>query len=232
MAKRRFRSRGRFRRVRRRGLRAKRLRKFIKRTVNRMQEVKYTVDNTGIATPDNAVAILNINPDVPQGVSKDARIGLRIRSRKLTVKWSLQISSGVSTPQNAEKAVRILILQQRVAWTSPSVLFSDFTDLSTDWQTTIKGVNARVLFDSTRNLVPALSGGGNPTQIGMGSGRWTAKKYFRINNNVNYPTSAALAPTDPKDLYWFVVLTNNYLGTANAGQIIGTIFVRHSFTDM
>lgn len=232
MAKRRFRSRGRFTRIRRRRrFGAKRLRRFIKRTINRMSEVKYAVTELPVNWADNTAFFQKLNPDIPTGVNKDNRIGNRVKTKLLTVKWLIRTGTNANTSQNLEKIVRITIWQQRQILTLPNPIIADIYDSPGNFLSTLKGNNIRVMYDKTMNLTPGLSGGGNPTQLSFGHTHWFKRKFFRVRNNVNFYDSNADQPTDFKDNYWMTITTSNLGGGNNAGGILGGVYVRQSYTD-
>lgn len=228
MAKRRFRSRGRFSRVRRRrGGGAKRLKRFVKRVVNRMSEVKYATESGAWNYDANGTVLTSINPVITQGASKNQRIGNKIKSKRLYLKLNAWISSDTGAADWFTRKLRIVILQPRVAFSVP-LQNSDILDDGNNWLSTIKGTAVRVLYDKMFPLTPQLDANQHPSN----SGSVTKKMVFRINNNVTYRDSTVNSPTDLKDQYW-IFMFSDFLGLGTGGyDIQGNWFVRHSYIDL
>lgn len=207
MAKRRFRSRRRFTRVRRRRGGARRLRRFVKRVVRRMSEVKYRTATSSVAFDAASNYQATIVPTFPQGVDKYNRIGNRIRYKYLQFRWTLQASNGSNNLSRSQCFVRLLLIQSRTV--PPAVA----NPLNQGWLfdspgptaivSSIQNQNVRVLMDKSIWL-GILD---NATLIERPPNIW-GKKKVRINNNVNFINSTDLLPTDPKDNYYLYIISN------------------------
>lgn len=227
MVKRRFRSRGKFRRIRRRrGVRSRRLFRTIKRTLNRITEIKYSTANNVINIDPNVGFIAYLPPVIAQGVDKNQRIGNRIKYKKLSFRFIINVQT-VAAIDYTPIMVRYIVFQPRTQLSNPIVL-ADFLDVPTDPLSTIKGTAVRVMYDKMSSLVPT----NDANQIGSGPQKHVRKITFMTKNNVTYRDSTVSLPTDVKDTYYFVVLTQ-VLGQGAGGYLlIGQWFVRQSFIDI
>lgn len=213
MAKRRFRSRGRFSRIRRRrrGVRSKRLTRFIKRTVRRMSEVKYATSNGLVNIDAFTGVVIRLNPTIAQGVNKNQRLGNKIRSKFFQFRAICYLLDGTSGANNLIAYIRILIVQPRILPTNGlangpvlNEIF-DINSTAADAMTSsVKNVNVRVLMDKTYSRPTYVGAGWEPGALPT----FAIKKKVRLTNNVSYDQSISTLPTDPKDNYYLILLSD------------------------
>lgn len=223
MAKRRFRSRRRFSRIRRRrGFRSKRLVRAIKRTVRRMQEIKYAVFSFINSNPiDSSLGnIVNITPAFDQGVDKNQRIGYNLQYKYLQVRYRLVAQSSTnSTSMN----VRHIIFQSR---TNVNTLLSDQKTQpifnvggSNAYLSSINNSYCRVLSDktTTMGIFPNNQNAQLPSNFRF-------KKKIRIHNRVTFNNASQVQPPDIKDNYYMIIVTDSGLNTTTYGlQLVSRI---------
>lgn len=222
MAKRRFRSGGRFRRLRRRrgGLRSKRLRKFVKRTVRSMSEIKWATISNSVATIDPANGTSqSINPAFVNGNSKTSRIGNKIRYKFLQFRLNFQVTAISGTVYQATQTTRIIIFQPRIILfanpQSPTITETllIFASPSDRVISSIDNTRCRILMDRTYLLSPL----GFYTSTGLPTaGRLKMKK--RVNNNVSFISGNSF-PQEPKDTYYIAIFTDVSLPNTNSMTI-------------
>lgn len=205
MAKRRFRSRGRFTRLRRRRGRSSRLKKFVKRVVRRMSEVKYAISNgSGTFDAGNDYAA-NITPTIAVGPGKDERIGWKVRYKYLQFRLWLLAYEG-STGGEAAIVTRVILWQPRLPvanGTNPHDM--PLFNLTGNTYAQVSPINnnaARIIMDKT------IAMGVRPlaSDVMLPAVR-IFKKKIRINNNVNFQNATTTQPGDPKDNYFLTIVT-------------------------
>lgn len=218
MAKRRFRSRGRFSRVRRRRMRPKRLGKYIKRVVRRMSEVKYVTTALGAPALVDAFTGLRVrlNPNLPQGTDKNERIGNKIRMKYCQFRMSFAVIKDTVDPPPPVYVVRVVLVQARLLpadglVTGPSFadVFIDATDGSQIVHSSINNNMVRVIMDRTyvmQNL-DAVTGDDDRFPPGLQAAKYIKKKW-RQNNNVLFRSSTQITPQDPKDNFYLMMISN------------------------
>lgn len=208
--KKRFRSRGRFSRVRRRRTGGRRLQKFIKRTIRKMSEIKYaTTATNGLVAFDAFTGVtVRLNPLIPQGSDKDERIGNRVRWKFLQFRMILSVLDGTSGANPLVVRMRIMIIQPRLQpaaglVTGPNItdIFDNSTNGAQAIVSSIKNTSVRVIMDKTYSL--GVLGVASQSQL---KAALTVKKKVRINNNVNYLNAGQTLPQDPKDNYYLVMI--------------------------
>lgn len=211
--KRRFRSRGRFTKLRRRrgGFRTKRLRKFVKRVVKRMQETKYRTANADATVDAFTGYVTSIVPTFPQGVDKYNRIGNRISWKYLQFRLSLLFTRAQGTASAV--LVRLIMFQTRTAYQPPTGnsttnIWPYLFDTAPGIVSSIKNQNVRILMDKTRWF--GLQDYADLTQEVP---FWYIKKKIPIRNNVNFISSAELVPNETKDQIYFAIITNRIAAT-------------------
>lgn len=234
MAKRRFRSRGKFRRTRR--VRTKRLRRFIKKTIRRMCEIKYvTIPQNALGAFDAQTGtVIPLTPTFTQGSDKDDRIANSIKYKYLQFRGRLHAS--VAQGGSSLITVRLMIVQMRIMPVAgiaagaiqnpvPNEIFNDATNNVESTFSSINNNAVRVLMDKTyaMGVLPNAAQSQLPALI-----KW--KKKVRINNNVNFRAGANLRPLDPKDNYFFVVTSD--ISAANLVNLNTIIHTRISFIDI
>lgn len=207
MAKRRFRSRGRFRRIRRRGGRGvRRSKKFVKRVVRSMQETKYSVGTANVNNVDsNTGYAAEVTPVFVQGVTKETRLGNRIRYKYIHFRMRL-IHEGVAAQSDV---VRVILFWSRLPLTvpvnpnKPNTWADVFDQPGVSTLSTLKNTNLRVVMDRTRFL--GIVGNAQETQA---PSQWYIKKKFRTNQRVNFLNNLDQQPKDPKDKLYILVVTD------------------------
>lgn len=228
MAKRRFRSRGRFRRIRRRRGGARRLKKFVNRVVKRMSEIKYVTTADGFNFDAFNSRIIALNPSIPQGVDKTQRIGNKIQYKRMSLRFNFWIVGNATAVPNFTQTLRLMIFQPRVAFSNPAATLDIFD--TNNWMSTIKGTAVRVMYDKFFTVTPQQSA--TAAQLATNTGRIMKKIQFRINNNVTFRDSTVSAPTDYKDQYYAYVSSSVYDTTPNEYNLQGQWFVRISYIDV
>lgn len=192
-----------------------------------MSEIKYVVSALNFNNDVNAFTSIDITPVVPQGVDKNQRIGNKIKYKMLTVRIWFHIASGINAVDFNAKVVRLCILQLRTTLTAP-VALTDFFDNGT-FNSTVSGTQVRVMFDKCYCMVPAL----DPNQIAPGNPMKIFKKlHFKVNNNVTFKSVANTEPTDLKDQYYLLLLTDDLGSGLNRYNMQGNVFTRMSYIDL
>lgn len=198
------------RRGRRSVYRSKKVSRFIKKVVRNMAETKYAVkffDFNG--DPFSGVTQL-LNPNIPQGIDKNQRIGNTIKYKFLQLRFSIGFVSPSDPFVNYfATTVRIIVWQPRSAYTIPSTPYLDsflftYTQQFRTGYSPVNNQNVRVLFDrllpfSSVNLTTFLP----PVRC--------FKLKTRINNNVSFASASDVIPKDPKDLYYITVIPHSNL---------------------
>jgi len=235
MAKRRFRSRGRFSRLRRRRrIGARRLKKFIKRTFRRMSEVKYatTITNGYVNTDPSSFIPIRLNPIIAQGADKSERIGNRIRYKFMQIRCIFNVFDGAQPANPFIQHVRVLIVQPRLipaagvgAGPSLAEVFDDGINNIAGVVSSIRNTAIRVIMDRTYTMSTV----GNGASVQLPSGNHFKKK-VRISNNVNYYGSGNTLPLDPKDNY-YMYFVSDATGAGEA-NIAYNLHTRISFIDV
>lgn len=205
---------GRFRRrfVRRTG-RLRRLRKFVKRTVARMQEVKYSTTNAAFDIATNVPSFQAITPTFSQGAAKNQRVGNTIRYRWLTLRLNIYAIAAAASA-NSVATFRIVLVQLRLPLTTPNPQITDIFDTTSPYST-VKGTNVRVLWDKVISL--QIFGQATNTNF---LPVYNKKIRRKINNRVNFGATLDTVPRDVKDTYYLVVypastVVNDYVITVN-----------------
>lgn len=194
-----------------------------------MSEIKYNFISATINQDVNTFYVANITVDFPQGVDKDNRIGNKIKYRNLTVKFGIlmdETAGGAAVPY-LSRVMRVLIVQPRTDLSTP-VAMSDIFDLPNNYLSTVKGTAVRVLYDRMANIVPMTAS----NQLAVNSGRFVRKLVFRNRNNVTFRDSTVNLPTDDKDLYYLIVITDAINSGAGNYTLQGNWFVRQSYIDV
>lgn len=224
-------SRGRF--IRRTGGRRyggnRRLKRFVKRVVKRMSEIKYATANNSASVIANQYYVANITPVFPIGTAKYQRIGSKIRYRMLTLNFSYwcSVNNGAAAADDFPSLLRIVVFQPRVALSSPFV-DTDIFDSTSNYLSTIKGNACRVLYDKMYPVTPT----NDANQIGSNTQLVVKKLHFRINNEVNFRDATVGTATDVKDNYYILVYSI-YSGSATvAFTIQGGWYSRISYYDI
>lgn len=228
MAKRRFRSRGRFKRLRRGGRgRNRRLKKFVKGVVRRMSEIKYNL-SSGHNTLDvgNFPFYIEITPPVTTGATKFGRIGNQIKYRYLTFTMQAALIKG-ATWANTNKGVmriRTMIVQPRnsAAPNTASAIWDDVSDINS----CVDFKQQRVLYDKTRWMAVYPYWGENGCKPVI-----NFKVRRRINNNVKFSSGVSAAPNDYKDRYWLILWSTDAEAVGKYSMEVNW-FNKISFTDI
>ncbi|QDJ95250.1 capsid protein [Capybara virus 22_cap1_591] len=223
--KRRFRSRRRFLR-RRRGGRVRRFTRFIKRTVNRMSEIKYSTLYEDISGDSANGVIDELTFGFGQGVDKFNRIGNKIKYKMLTIRLDVRLTN-VAAPQYLTQLVRIVVFQTRTEFGGTAVP-SAVLDIPLSWDATLRGTVVRVMYDK----VFPVTVNGVATQLANVTGRIHRKMHFKVNNNVTFRSSAMTTATDFKDKYYIMITTPQYGGSPNIITTNASYFARLSFVDI
>lgn len=223
MAKRRFRSRGRFSRVRRRRrYGSKRLRRVIKGTVRRMSEVKYVTKSVNAFQAQDLFngVVVQLNPPIAQGVDRNQRIGNKVRYKYAQLRLMLYLTKGANPLDPDFQFVRVLVVQPRLlpaGGIAVGPVGTEIFDSPTNTaQQTVSSVNhkaVRVIMDRIYKV--ATLGQGADSQ--MMSGVYVKKK-FKVNNNVLFRSAVQTDPQDPKDNYYLLIIgsaINNGDSTVN-----------------
>lgn len=240
MAKRRFRSRGKFRRIfrRKRRVRTRRLTKFIKRTLRRMSEIKYSLlnQNTFVNVDAFTGAVVRLNPAISQGVDKDERIGNKIRYKFLQFRMMFRSLDGTNAINPPQMTYRIMIVQMRILPSAGLVLgpaageiFDNSTSAFTTVYSSIKNLNVRVLMDRIYVTTVGQATAGTTYPYNTSSYHYIKKK-IRVNNNVTYASSTDNLPTDPKDNYYLVIASD--AGALNDAILAVAYSMRISYIDI
>lgn len=209
MAKRRFRSRGRFSRVRRRRrFRTRRFTKAVKRAIKRITEVKFSTSGATSTFDSVNGYIVDITPEIATGVTKQTRIGNRIQYKYLQIRMFLQAADGTSPTPDYITALRAILLQPRMVLddTVTPYSFDIFTNpgIVSSFTSSIKNQNCRILMDKSFLLgtLPDCAVVQLPAAKIM-------KKKVRINNNVTFTGGNEVLSADPKDHYILLIVSNN-----------------------
>lgn len=231
MAKRRFRSRGRFSRVRRRRrFSRRRFGRTIKAVVRRMAEVKYAVVYNDPTSFDAATGqIVNLTPLIGQGVTKNTRIGNRIRYKFLQVRMYIFCEQYTASATDPITAVRLILFQPRLDFEPPSPPTNSdifmIAGIQACFLSPIQNTNCRIIMDKSFAMSP------NARYDETGAPCYKIiKKKVRINNNVNYRNNDSEDVQDPKDKYYMLLVTNN--ATPQEIRISTSICSRISFIDI
>lgn len=201
-----------------------------------MSEVKYANINSGAYEAVDAVngVVARLNPSISQGVDKSQRIGNRIRYKYLQFRLVFWIGQPGGAPAGTPilATFRFLIIQMRITPSqgylvgpSAAEIFNSATTSRRGLVSAINNQNVRVIMDKTRMLGALLFA----DETGMPSG-FVLKKKVRISNNVNYASGADLYPLDPKDNYYFIVLSD--IAVANQMTMYYMHNTRISFIDV
>lgn len=233
--KRRFRSRGKFRRLRRRGGRTLRLKGFVKGIVKRMQEIKYSLSSTTVVTGYAGAASVDtdVTPSISQSVGKRGRIGTNIQYKYIQFRMSLGwfAITTIPTTSNVFGIIRIILWQPRMdPDTAPNYTVDDILMGTTGGQSTrllapISNNKGRVLMDKTINMAPYPN-----AQYSQLPSNIKLRFKTRIHNKVNYQNDASTLPKDPKDRYILSVIFPD--SGAGASNIAVTQVTRISYFDM
>lgn len=191
-----------------------------------MSEIKYVVEGENFSLDSSAGYIVDLSPEILQGVTKNQRIGDKIKYKRFSLRIDVRLTNKTNSADYTSYGMRVAIVQPRVALDDPISLINIF-DSDTNWMSTIKGTAVRVLWDK---IMP-VSLNGEQAQHAFHMSRFIRKKVFRLNNNVTFRDGTEETPTDWKDTYYMIVLTSN-LGTANIAQIDGSYFTRFSYIDV
>lgn len=228
MAKRRFRSRGKFTRIRRRRRGGyKRTKRFIKAVVKRMSESKYSLSGQVSQADNLAGGLIALNADIAQGTDRINRIGNKIQYRYFTHKGNISITKGAVDVNVLYLTVRVIIFQLRLPLVAkPAVgLNWDFLFEQPNFFSTIRNQNVRVLYDKFRKIYTPNPGSVNYLPNGW---NWTVKR--RINNQVAFMNALDARPKDPKDLYYLLYVSD--YGTAQAFNMTVQHSTRITFIDV
>lgn len=201
--------------------RGRRLKKFIKRVVRRMSEIKYSFAFNAAGQDAATPFIADITPTFPQGVTKNTRIGNAIKYKFLQFRATL-VSLPGAVPLD-QILVRSIIFQTRL----PLSVVPATTDIldANNILSSIRNTNVRIIQDKSFWL--GLEG---PLNIESGhTSAKTIKKKARINNNVNFSAAADVLPRDPKDRYYWMFITSQ--GVPLNNNINYSWFSRLSFID-
>ena len=135
MAKRRFRSRGKFRTIRRRRFSRRRgMRKLIKRVVRRMSETKFNVEIGNGVVDANDGLFDNVTPTWAQGTSKNQVIGNKIRYKYLQLRLSIYLTDISQNSTQTFAYVRVILFQPRLTVTPPATPKTS----DRDWETSVR----------------------------------------------------------------------------------------------
>lgn len=192
-----------------------------------MSEIKYNIATAAINQDVNTGYISLLNPSFQQGVDKNQRIGNKIKYRNFTVKLSVFLDETNPTIGYFARCVRIIIIQPRTQFNSPVALL-DIFDTNNNFLSTIKGTAVRVMYDKMFTVIPTTS----PLQHGTNTQRILKKLVFRTKNSVTFRDSTVTIPTDYKDIYYLIIVTDALAVGAGAYTIQGNWYVRQSFIDL
>lgn len=221
-------SRGRFRRRngRRGGIR--RLRRIIKRTVTRMSEVKWSTSNALTVFDGAASAFVTLTPAFPQGVDKFQRIGNKIRYKNFGLRFNLSIAALIGFPTYTPRVLRVVIFQKRVEFSVPLVPVNlDILDTN-DYLSAVKGTTCRVMYDKYFVVTPINAA----TQLATNTGRIMKKLNFKVRNNVTFRDAGNTVPTDIKDTYFALIITDFFGGAPLQYNVAFDWNARISFVDI
>lgn len=224
MAKRRFRSRGRFRRRYRRRTGFKRFTRLVKRAVTRITEIKWSTSTNNLVRDAQLGLTADVTPTIGQGAGKNSRIGNRIRYKFLQFRL-LMITSATATASLA--CYRFILWQPRMALdltVTPTNLPIFQLNGNGAMVSPINNQNARILMDKTRfmGVVPNSNSVQLPAAIAI-------KKKVRVRNNVSYIDSASSSSLDPKDSYILTIISD--ITTTNQVSFAVRWSCRLSFVD-
>jgi len=232
MAKRRFRSGGRFSRVRRRTGRrrfTKRFKRAVNSVIRKNLEIKYGLRFNAFSQFDAAVGqVTDITPQFPQGVTKQSRIGNKIKLKYMQFRMMVQNGLIGNPPGVVVTRLRILLFQTRLnpAGANPSTaeVFDNPTNIEV-MTSSILNPNVRIIMDKTRNMAVGINAATAQEPL-----RFYIKKKVRLSNHVSFRSNLDLLPTDPKDKYYIMFLSDH--PTINQINIQYQYTCRISFIDM
>lgn len=227
MAKRRFRSRGRFTRLRRRRRGGnRRTKRFVKAIVRRMCETKYAVESGGTNVDGATGYEVQVTPTFAQGVDKNMRLGNHIKYKYFQIRMTVGTTiAGVNTPEY--NLVRAILWVPRTAWApvAGSALNQNNLFIQPSTLSSINNNGCRVLMDKTWYLARYTQGLEPMTYAPFKF----VKKKFKIFNDVNFEQATEVIPSDWKDKFILTVVTNSPAGSSN---LLVSWNVRVSFYDM
>lgn len=192
-----------------------------------MSETKYsTLFLSGTSIDSGIGYSVNINPVINSGTDKSQRIGNRIQYKFL--QFRAVVRSNFVSGGNSGLVVRVIVWQSRLPYVATSVSSNDSfifmnTGVASAVVSPLNNQNLRVLFD---RLIP-MGAANNAANVQLPAIR-VFKLKIRVNNNVNFANSTSTLPTDPKDLYYFTVVTDQ---TTTTNTLNITSCTRISFTD-
>lgn len=223
MAKRRFRSRGKFSKLRRRRPGTKRLKRFVKRVVRTMSETKYAFKTNVFDNLNENFTIEELTPSFPQGVTKNTRIGNKIRYKYLQFRCFLSNRDGNAAGAVSYQSWRVMLFWLRNPLTTP-ITALDVLDTQSILSS-IKNENVRIVMDKTMTLSNSQDFGqaGYPQRVFI-------KKKFPIHQNVLFRSNTESLPLDIHDKLYMLVLS----GSNNVGESVLNVnwFIRMSFFDL
>lgn len=224
--KRRRLSRFRYRRRRfRGGIRRRGLRRIIKRTVARMQEIKYGIVNSVGASDTTAFGVHYLTPNIGTGTTRYSRVGNRIRYKRITVTFSINFYPSTIAPlAGATYWLRVTVVRQRKVFLSPPTAIDVF--MTSDPQSSIDPHAAEVLYDKYWSVAPVQTlYTGLPCRI-------TRRISFRNPRSVQFESATNQEPIDNTDRYWMFIRTSNEAGTVNQTNYYVDLYMKQSFYDM
>jgi len=192
-----------------------------------MSEVKYTTITFDISHDAAAGVLDDLSFLFPQGVDKTQRIGNKIKYKTLTVRFEIQLRALASAIQYDPQLVRVIICQQRAAF-SGSPVPSEILDQPQSWNATIRPNTVRVMYDKTWPISITRSA----TQGSNNTGRIHKKVFFKLRNNVNFRNAAQTTATDLEDIYWICITTTALNATPAQFTVFASYFARMSFIDI
>jgi len=196
------------------------LKPFIKKTINKMSEIKQTTLFTAI-TPFlpsimsgavGPVAIVSdVNPSISVGASATMRIGNKIFMESVRFGYSLHVDIGTGLTLVTPLIVRVVITQAPVALVAGGCLTNNggASQIPNIFASTNKKV-CKVIYDKLHYMEPYTS----YMSVGM--------KTRKIPREVGFPKDASTAPNY---FYQFHVLA----GTVNASTIVNNLAVNTGF---
>lgn len=212
MAKRRFRSRGRFTKLRRRRRGgAKRLKKFIKGVVKRMSEIKFRTSGAfNVGFDPYLGAIIEFTPTFPQGTDKYARIGNCIQYKFIKIDETMAVTDGTAAGVSNGGFIRRIIFWPRVPFQGIAIPNQQNNGFIFDdpgvgaWLSTLRTQNIRVVSDKL--IYFSTAGQAQNTQM-PSVRKW--KKRFRCFNKVNFSANTETLPTDNKDKLYVLIVSSS-----------------------
>lgn len=217
-------------RGRRRTGRSKALRGLIKRTVNRMSEVKFwtgTINYSGDYGAGNTL-ISGFTPSVPQGTGQNQRIGCKITSRYYLSRFKLSFAANGTTGNHGTYNVRVIYGRFRSDTTQapqPGNIFDVSTDPNTYFtQANITPKLFKPYFDKVytmTNFGDYQINGYHPVRNFKFAHKWV-KTFAYAGNNDN-------AVGDIKMYPFLIVCTDAPLNYSTI-NVVG--YARMSYTDL